>query len=97
MALIINGIEYLNSTEAAKYVGWSVKTFLGYAKDLKRHNFKGKGVAVFYRKSDLDQFLPRVEADTLEKRLADVARSVLRNTPTEELPPEWLELKRQIE
>lgn len=37
------------------------------------------------------------QAPSLETRLASAARNLLRNTPDQELPPEYLELKRQAE
>lgn len=80
-----NGVVFLNTGEAAKHVGWCYKTFQVYAKALDRHTFPGDH-GVYYRETDLAQFLEPVSEESLEKQLADVARIVLRNTPLTSSP-----------
>lgn len=61
MPTMIEGIEYLNTTESRKFLGWSLATFSKYTKHLKRTNILGKH-GVFFRKDDLEefkQFLPQ--------------------------------------
>lgn len=56
MPLTIEGIEYLNSTEAAEFLGFSYVTFQKLTQDYKLQWFTipGRGRQKFYKKADLE-------------------------------------------